>query len=99
MRLRHWPSCLTLAIHSLSFAQTTAIQTSDPSRGATLPPTSAALADEATAPAVNPAGLAYLNNICSNVSCWPRFQLFYIHDQSWAPGNLNRTADALHLGL
>src|SRR3954465_7194706 len=39
-------------------AQTATLTSLDPSRGANLPPTSAALADEAFAAVINPAGLA-----------------------------------------
>jgi protease-4 len=39
-------------------AQTATLTALDPSRGANLPPTSAALADEAFAAVINPAGLA-----------------------------------------
>ena len=43
----------------------------DYSGGATLPPTSAALIDEATSPQVNPAGLAFM----------PGFGLSYLHER------------------
>jgi len=42
-----------------ALAQTASLLSLDPSRGANLPPTSAALADEAFAAEVNPAGLAH----------------------------------------
>jgi protease-4 len=49
---------LALAAPLAARAQTATLTTLDPSRGANLPPTSAALADEAFAAVINPAGLA-----------------------------------------
>src|SRR6266566_5720498 len=55
-------------------AQTAAVAHDDVSRGVTLPPTSTATVDDATAIAVNPAGLAYAGAT----------QLFYAHERSFA---------------
>lgn len=66
-------------------AQSASISTRDPSRAVTLPPTSAAVVDDATAAAVNPAGL-----ISTGIS-----QLFYIHERNLAR---NSVGDALYLG-
>ena len=65
-----------LALSFEASAQTGGLQTDAPdfSRGATLPPTSAALVDDATAPLVNPAGLARM----------PGLQLFYLHERNLA---------------
>ncbi len=52
--------------------------------GVSLPPTGAALVDEATAPEVNPAGLAFVGG----------GQLFYLHERDI---RANRTADGLFL--
>lgn len=68
-----------------AFAQTSNLEHSDLSHGATLPPTSAALADEATAPNVNPAGLGLVTGI----------QLFYLHERSIGR---DQVADGLYLG-
>lgn len=88
MRLCDVACLLSIAVPMSSVAQTSAIQTRDLSRGAILPPTSAALADEATAPSINPAGLAHLNDV----------QLLYLHERYSGFGSLSRNADALHLG-
>ncbi len=62
-----------LLLPSLALAQTGAIvQSPLPSRGVTLPPTGAALVDEATALSLNPAGLGYLGGS----------QLFYLHERN-----------------
>jgi protease-4 len=66
-----------------SWAQTANIQPADLSHGATLPPTSAALVDEATAPLVNPAGLGLVSG----------FQLFYVHERNPATDQI---ADGLY---
>ncbi|MBZ4417142.1 signal peptide peptidase SppA [Myxococcus sp. RHSTA-1-4] len=64
-----------LLLPSLALAQTGAIvQPPVPSRGVTLPPTGAALVDEATALSLNPAGLGYLGGS----------QLFYLHERNLA---------------
>lgn len=57
-----------------AFAQAEAVATVDLSRGVTLPPTSAALVSEATAPAINPGGLTYVGAP----------QLFYLHERNVA---------------
>ncbi len=57
----------------------------DYSAGATLPPTSAALIDDATSPQVNPAGLAFM----------PGFGLSYLHERSLGR---NLIADGVYLG-
>ena len=61
------------------------VQSATPPRGVTLPPTSAALVDEATSLSVNPAGLRFSG----------AGQLFYLHER-----NLEHAAvgDALYLG-
>ncbi|HZI11500.1 MAG TPA: signal peptide peptidase SppA, partial [Myxococcus sp.] len=64
-----------LLLPSLALAQTGAIvQSPVPSRGVTLPPTGAALVDEATALSLNPAGLGYVGGS----------QLFYLHERNLA---------------
>ena len=65
-------------------AQTATLTSLDPSRGANLPPVGAALADEATAAAVNPAGLAHAGGL----------QLHYVFDRSLARA---QTAHGLYL--
>ena len=69
---------LTAALASLAplaaRAQTATLSSLDPSRGANLPPTGAALADEAFATAVNPAGLAHADGL----------QLNYAFERSFA---------------
>ncbi len=77
-------ACL-LAFPFQALPQTANIQNDDLSRGGTLPPTSAALVDEATAPLVNPAGLALM----------PGFQLFYLHERSLGR---NQIIDGVYLG-
>src|SRR5919198_854926 len=67
-----------------AFGQPTALERTDLSRGLTLPPPSPALADEATAPLVNPAGLMQLRSS----------QLFYGHERSVAR---NDVIDGLYL--
>ena len=57
----------------------------DYSGGATLPPTSAALIDEATSPQVNPAGLAFM----------PGFGLSYLHERGL---DRNLIADGVYVG-
>jgi len=66
-----------------ALAQTLNLQPTDLSSGATLPPTSAALIDEATAPLVNPAGLGHVSGI----------QLFYLHERNIATDQI---ADGLY---
>ncbi|MFP2932506.1 signal peptide peptidase SppA [Pyxidicoccus sp. 3LG] len=62
-----------LILPCLALAQTGTIpQSQQPSRGVTLPPTGAALVDEATALSLNPAGLGYLGGS----------QLFYLHERN-----------------
>ncbi|QSQ18645.1 signal peptide peptidase SppA [Pyxidicoccus parkwayensis] len=62
-----------LLLPSLAVAQTGAIdRAQQPSRGVTLPPTGAALVDEATALSLNPAGLGYVGGS----------QLFYLHERN-----------------
>ncbi|WP_257458641.1 signal peptide peptidase SppA [Archangium lipolyticum] len=61
------------------------LQPATPPRGVTLPPTSAALVDEATALTVNPAGLRYVGPA----------QLFYLHERDLAHDQLG---DGLYLG-
>lgn len=64
-----------LLLPSLALAQTSAVvQSPLPSRGVTLPPTGAALVDEATALSLNPAGLGYVGG----------GQLFYLHERNLA---------------
>lgn len=77
---------LLLLLPGLALAQTGLIvQPATPPRGVTLPPTSAALVDEATALSVNPAGLRFIGP----------GQLFYLHER-----NLSRdqVGDGLFLG-
>ncbi len=64
MRNLRLVASLLAVTSTVAFAQ-------DLSRGVNLPPTNAALADEATAPLVNPAGLSQLRAP----------QLFYLHDR------------------
>lgn len=66
-------------------AQTGLVAHSDLSRGATLPPTSAAWADQATATSVNPAGLTFLGGP----------ELFYAHERAGARGQV---VNGLYLG-
>ncbi|MFZ5471086.1 MAG: signal peptide peptidase SppA [Myxococcota bacterium] len=74
-----------LLVPAAAFAQTAAVFHDDPSRGTTLPPIGAALADEATAIAVNPAGLSFVGAA----------QLFYAHERAVAR---NDVVDGLYLG-
>ncbi|HZN95021.1 MAG TPA: signal peptide peptidase SppA [Myxococcales bacterium] len=71
------PPLLLLALVAAPLAaraQTATLSSLDPSRGANLPPTGAALADEAFAAAVNPAGLTHANGL----------QLNYAFERSFA---------------
>ncbi|MCY1015412.1 signal peptide peptidase SppA [Pyxidicoccus sp. MSG2] len=62
-----------LLLPGLAAAQTGAIDSAPlPSRGVTLPPTGAALVDEATALSLNPAGLGFVGGS----------QLFYLHERN-----------------
>jgi protease-4 len=75
-----------LLLPGLALAQPAlVIQPATPPRGVTLPPTSAALVDEATALTVNPAGLRYVGPT----------QLFYLHERNLARDQLG---DGLYLG-
>ncbi|MBX5482207.1 MAG: signal peptide peptidase SppA [Myxococcaceae bacterium] len=82
--MRRLIAALVLA-PTLVFAQTSTLELDDVSRGLTLPPTSAALADEAFAPVVNPAGLSQITGL----------QLFYAHERAIARGEVG---DGLYLG-
>ena len=77
--------CVLLLVSTVALAQTSSLAQQDLSRGATLPPTGAALVDEATAPIVNPAGLTSQSGL----------QALYIHDLS-VPRR--QTVDGLYLG-
>ena len=80
------PALLLLLLPSLALAQTRELlRPNDPSRGVTLPPTSLALVDEASAISLNPAALATLG----------AGQLFYVHERDLARDGLG---DALFLG-
>ena len=68
-----------------AFAQTAQLQHSDLSRGATLPPTGAALVDQSTAPVVNPAGVRFIESA----------ELFYLHERSV---NRGQVVDGVYLG-
>ncbi|MFY0569473.1 signal peptide peptidase SppA [Archangium lansingense] len=77
---------LLLLLPGLALAQTGLIvQPASPPRGVTLPPTSAALVDEATALSVNPAGLRFVGP----------GQLFYLHERNLAQ---DQVGDGLYLG-
>lgn len=77
---------LLLLCPGLALAQTGLIvQPATPPRGVTLPPTSAALVDEATALSVNPAGLRFIGP----------GQLFYLHERNLAR---DQVGDGLFLG-
>jgi protease IV len=69
-----------------ALAQTASLNSLDPLRGANLPPTSAALADEAYAAAVNPAGLTHATGL----------QLDYAFERSLARA---QTAHGAYLSL
>ncbi|HYO52923.1 signal peptide peptidase SppA [Archangium sp.] len=75
-----------LLLPGLALAQTGLIvQPASPPRGVTLPPTSAALVDEATALSVNPASLRFVGP----------GQLFYLHERNLAR---DQVGDGLYLG-
>jgi protease-4 len=76
---------LLFAVPRAALAQTASVQHGDLSRGATLPPTSAALVDDAMAPLVNPAGLAFISG----------GQFSYLHERSVGRGQL---IDGLYTG-
>ncbi|MGZ3456903.1 MAG: hypothetical protein ACXU86_00180, partial [Archangium sp.] len=77
---------LLLLLPGLALAQTGLIvQPATPPRGVTLPPTSAALVDEATALSVNPAGLRFIGPA----------QLFYLHERDVVHDSLG---DGVYLG-
>ncbi|KFA92461.1 signal peptide peptidase SppA [Archangium violaceum] len=77
---------LLLLLPGLALAQTGLIvQPATPPRGVTLPPTSAALVDEATALSVNPAGLRFVGPP----------QLFYLHERNLVRDQLG---DGVYLG-
>ncbi|HEX5748443.1 MAG TPA: signal peptide peptidase SppA [Archangium sp.] len=77
---------LMLLLPGLALAQTGLIvQPASPPRGVTLPPTSAALVDEATALSVNPAGLRFVGPA----------QLFYLHERNLVRDQLG---DGVYLG-
>src|SRR4051794_33891038 len=63
-----------VALPSLALAQVSAVVHADASRGATLLPDSVAWADQATAIALNPAGLSKVGT----------FELFWAHERSVA---------------
>jgi protease IV len=82
--MRHLP--LLALLPAVAFAQTGVVDRAPaPPRGVTLPPTNAALIDEAPALSLNPAGLGFLDS----------GQLFYLHER-----NLQSDAvgDAVFLG-
>src|SRR5690242_17484410 len=80
------PLSLLLLLPGLALAQTGLIvQPASPPRGVTLPPTSAALVDEATALSVNPASLRFVGP----------GQLFYLHERNLAR---DQVGDGLYLG-
>lgn len=74
-----------LAAEPAARAQASAVLERAPTDGAALPPTGAALVDEATAPEVNPAGLALLGSP----------QLVYQHERNLRQ---DRIVDSFHLG-
>ncbi|HLL55976.1 MAG TPA: signal peptide peptidase SppA [Myxococcaceae bacterium] len=82
--MRHSVLPLLLLVPVVAFGQTSSLDEREASRGTQLPPTSAALADEATAMAINPAGLSAVG----------ASQLFYVHERSIAR---NQVADGLYL--
>ena len=69
---------LALTFGTGALAQTYALEARDPSWGIPLPPTGAALLDDATSPNLNPAGLAFVD----------RFQLAYLHDRNVGLGEV-----------
>src|SRR5919198_3621671 len=75
-------SCLASAT---ALAQPAALQQADLSRGLPLPPTPPALADDATAPLINPAALMQIRAM----------QIFYGHERSIAR---NDVIDGLYFG-
>ncbi|MBI3185200.1 MAG: signal peptide peptidase SppA [Myxococcales bacterium] len=80
------PALLPLVLApAFALGQTGAVLHSDPSRGATLPPSSAALAADATASALNPGALSFLGGP----------ELFYLHERGGARGQV---VDGLFLG-
>lgn len=83
--MRHLLAGLLVLLPCAALAQTYTLEHSDPSRGVTLPPTSPALADEAFAPQVNPAGLSQLSAL----------QLYYAHERSIARGEVG---DGIYVG-
>ncbi len=77
---------LLLLLPGLALAQTGLIvQPASPPRGVTLPPTSAALVDEATALSLNPASLRFVGPA----------QLFYLHERNLVR---DQVGDGLYLG-
>lgn len=77
---------LLLLLPGLALAQTGSIvQPATPPRGVTLPPTSAALVEEATALSLNPAGLRFVGPP----------QLFYLHERNLVR---DQVGDGLYLG-
>ncbi|MHB8876969.1 MAG: Clp protease/crotonase-like domain-containing protein, partial [Myxococcaceae bacterium] len=78
-------SLLSLLAPLRSFAQTSEIVTEDLSRGLTQPPTSAALTNQVTAIAVNPAGLSHVGGL----------ELGYLHERN---NTLLETGDGVYLG-
>ncbi|HEX8818622.1 MAG TPA: signal peptide peptidase SppA, partial [Archangium sp.] len=77
---------LLMLLPALALAQTGVIvQPATPPRGVTLPPTSAALVDEATALSVNPAGLRFVGPP----------QLFYLHERNLVR---DQVGNGLYLG-
>ena len=77
---------LLLLLPGLALAQTGSIvQPASPPRGVTLPPTSAALVEEATALSLNPAGLSFVGPT----------QLFYLHERNLVR---DQVGDGLYLG-
>ncbi|MGQ0506181.1 MAG: S49 family peptidase, partial [Myxococcaceae bacterium] len=77
-------TALLVLIASAALAQTNAVEHGYEGRGVTLPPTSLSLIDEATAPAVNPAGLTFVGDP----------QLYYLHERSVGR---DRVIDSLYL--
>src|SRR4051812_5366641 len=76
---------LLVAVPGLVHAQVHATIHSDPSRGATLLPTSVAWADQATALSYNPAGLSKVGTV----------ELFWAHERSIPRDQI---VDGLYLG-